>query len=124
MLVKDEVKKLVVGKVELSKDMAEMMNLQISMKNSQKREIAVAYVALKTRAWVKGTTLKQWMTQSTARIINKSENTILMGNFNCKKFDWQNLSTEGSEESWSSKLLSMVIDNVMTVDRKRQTIPR
>lgn len=48
------------------------------------------------------------------RIISKSESMIMMSNSECKKVDENNWNTEGGEEPWGSKLLSMVMDNVRT----------
>lgn len=57
-------------------------------------------------------------------MICKSESMILMGNIECAETDWQNLSKEWSEESWGSKLLRTVMDNVMRPGIEEDTIPR
>lgn len=56
-------KDMVVGKVELGKGMAEVMNMQISLKGSKKRNIAVAYVLPRHVQELKRITRESWMIQ-------------------------------------------------------------
>lgn len=43
---------------------------------------------------------------------------MVIDDFKCKEVQWENLSTEGRESSWGSKLLDIVIENVMILQIK------
>ena len=47
-------------------------------------------------------------------IMENSHNLILMGDLNCRKMQWEDWYTEGSEDSWGNKLLSLTMENAMT----------
>lgn len=122
MVVKNEM----VENVKLSKDMAEVMNMQASVKKATKRNISVAYAPkieenMSERYYIK---MVEDTIDCLQRVIGKSENKISMDNLNCTNVCWQNWSTKGSEEACSSKLLSRVMDNVMTQWMINDTIQR
>lgn len=57
-------------------------------------------------------------------MVGKTDNMTLMGNFNCKEVDFQNWNKEENEELLGSNLLTILMENVLTQDRRRHKIQR
>ncbi len=39
---------------------------------------------------------------------------LIMGDFNCKEVTWETWTTEGSNDSWGSRLLDWAMENTLT----------
>lgn len=91
-----------------------VMNLEISMTGSEKRDTEMVDVPPMTRTCSE-MDYKKWNIVQLAvkKVIKKSENVILIGDFNWKvhREDW---SKEEGRESWGGKLLGIIMDKVMT----------
>ncbi len=48
------------------------------------------------------------------KLVMESSDIVIVGDFNCKEINWETLTTTGSENSWSNRLLNWVVENLMT----------
>ena len=113
ILVKENIN---VKKVMYGEDNAEMITLRIEDKDRKNRDFTVMYVPPKPRAWKEReyTSMISDTKNSLKEILKEGENTILMGDFNCKEVHWEDMSSEGGEESWGTMLLDLTMDYTMT----------
>ena len=49
-----------------------------------------------------------------SKILDRTSKILLMGDFNCKEVNWENLTTEGGMNSWGYTLLDLIKEHTMT----------
>ena len=107
----------------VGEDKAEVLKISVKTKQNNQRDFAVAYVPPKTNAWHReehDRMLTQTL-ESLERVVESSENLVLMGDFNCKEVCWEEWYTDGGEETWGARLLNLVMENAMTQWVKEKT---
>ena len=108
-------KDVIMGKVEKGEGLAEVLKVELIMKNVRKRDLVVIYIPLKTNAW--GRQEYGNMVKDTYKCLNdmieNSDNIIMMEDFNCKDVLWEEWYTGGGEESWDCIFLDLVMNNIM-----------
>ena len=113
LLIRDNLR---VKKITYGKENVEMIMLKIESENKKNRDFIIMYVPPKTRSWNE----REYMEMinntknSLKDVLQESENTIMMGDFNCKEVKWEEMSTEGGENSWGNMLLDITMEHTMT----------
>ena len=83
----------------------EMITLTIERNNRKNSDFVIVYVPPKTGSWNEREYAE--MISSTKSSLNdisrESENTIVMGDFNCKEINWEEMSEEGGDMSWTKE---------------------
>ncbi len=54
------------------------------------------------------------MLKGLKKMVMESSDIVTVGDFNCKEINWETLTTTGSENSWSNRLLNWAVENLMT----------
>lgn len=88
-------------------------------KTIRKREVAICYVAPKTRPWneINYAAVINDTIYSLADILEKRRKTVITGDFNCKEEHWEEMFTEGKEDSWGNELLEMTMEYTISEQR-------
>ena len=74
------------------------------------------YVPPLTNAWLRQEheTMLEDMIGELEEIVSQDKDVLIVGDFNCKDINWEDGTCQGGENSWSEKLMSWGIENVMT----------
>ena len=54
-------------------------------------------------------------------MIQEKRSVILVGDFNCRKIDWEKYENGGGEETWGGRFLNLMIENMMEQRVKENT---
>ena len=112
ILVKEDI---MVEEVEYGDGMAETMSVVIKIKGSERRKIIVTYIPPKTNAWeindYRG--MQQELRKSMEDMIGKNNKVLLVGDFNCKEIDWEEMEIHVNAGSWCEELLQTMMINTM-----------
>ena len=109
-------KDLQVSQVIYGKGNVELIKVGIQSENKAMKNFAVIYVPPKTRSW-SGSEHKEMQNKSLSEmeeLIRYCGNLTVMGDFNCKEVNWEELTTERSEDSWGNKMLKFAMENTLT----------
>ena len=102
--------------------MVDVLQVELVIKNGRKRDLVDVYLPPKTNVW--GGEKYGNMVKDTCKclknMMEKSDNIIMMEDFNCKEVCWEELFT-GGEESRGGILLDLVMNNIMTQWIKENT---
>ena len=108
-------KGIAVERVEISKNMAEVIKVVVKNALGIERSYMGVYVSPKTNAW--GGTEYQSMIDDTIneleRMILQEKDVLIAGDFNCKDINWEDKTGQGGEDSWSEKLLNWSEENML-----------
>lgn len=109
-------KTLKVTEVVYGENSAELIAVKIDDGKVEKREFVVMYVPPKTRAWSNNeyNIMLEDTKGALMRVIENGNKTLIMGDFNCKEVCWEELYTEGSENTWGHNLLDMTVEYALT----------
>ena len=111
-----------VKKVVYGEGFAEIVSLEVG-DGDMVRDVIVCYVPPKTGSWSEREYAN--MISDTRGLLNSvldnSGKSLLMGDFNCKEVCWEEMTTEGSDNSWGSILLDIVMEHTMTQWVKEHT---
>ena len=112
ILVKDDI---LVEEVEFGDGMAETMGIVIKTKGGERRKIIVTYIPPKTNAWkleeYKEMQYDVW--RCLDDMIRQSRKVLLVGDFNCKDINWEEMEVKGNANPWSDKLIQLALVNTM-----------
>ena len=95
---------------------AEVLNVKVKMQRGGHRNVVVVYAPPKTNSWTEELFKRKLEeTRECLRgLLRMNEKILIMGDLNCKEVSWENWSTEGSDESWGSKVLELATENFLT----------
>lgn len=113
VMIKSHIK---VDKVETGKAKAEILKMRVKMGVSKMLNVVVVYVPPKSNTWNREEydEILRGTKKELERLMSESRELIIMGDFNCKEVDWENLETKGNLDSWGSVLLEIMMENIMT----------
>ena len=119
MMVK---KKFNVLEVKYGMENTEIISVEIKL-NEIKQKIILTYVPPRTATWKGGEYMT--MIDNTVLTLNKeikdSENVIMVGDFNAKEINWEDFEVPDGVETWSTKLLQLAEENLLTQWVKEET---
>ena len=104
VLVKDGVQ---VEDVQYGDGMVEVISITISTSGGERRNIIVAYVPPKTGAWRRKEhkEKKREVIKCLENMISKCSRAILLGDFNCKNVNREEMEVYGNAEPWGEELI-------------------
>ena len=109
-------KRIRVEKMEISNNKAEIVKIMVKNSVGKVRSYVGVYVPPLTNAWSRQE--HETMLEDTIReldeIVSQDKDVLIVGDFNCKDINWEDGTCQGGENSWSEKLMSWGIENVMT----------
>ena len=109
-------KEIRVVKVEISQSKAEVVKVVVKGENGKERIYVGVYVPPFTSAWIRAE--YEEMIEDVMRELNElgtlGKEVVIIGDFNCKKVNWEERTNEGGEESYGGRLLSWSMENLMT----------
>ena len=101
---------------EISQNKAEMVKVVVRGKNGKEMVYVGVYVPPFTNAWN-----REEYAEMIEDVMNELEelgtgekDVVIVGDFNCKEINWEQGTTEGSESSYSGRLLNWAMENLMT----------
>ncbi len=105
-----------VENVEFSNDNSEIVKVTVKNDNGASREYVGIYVPPRTNAWTRNEhdnmledTLKEM-----ERIASRNKDVLIIGDFNCKEINWEEMTFRGEKNSWSAKLINWAVKNLLT----------
>ena len=104
-----------VEEVEEGKGMAEVLSIVLKTRKEDRRRIIVTYVPPKTNAWDRNQhqTMQTEVRQCLDDMIRKNKKVLLMGDFNCREVNWEEMDVRENGSSWGEDLLQLVMANTM-----------
>ena len=112
IMVKNDI---LVEEVEFGDGMAEVISIVIKTNGWEKRKIIVTYVPPKTNAWEleKYKEMQYEVWRCLDDMIRKSRRVLLVGDFNCKDINWNEMEMSGNDSPWCDKLIQLAMVNTM-----------
>ena len=109
-------KNIRVARVEITDEKTEIVKVVVKDLDGRESSYVGVYVPPLTNAWRRD---EHWnMLEDTIReleeTIGKEEDVMIIGDFNCKEVNWEEKDCQGGEGSWSDRLLSWAIENLLT----------
>ena len=107
---------ITVDKVEYGDGMAETISVAIKSKGSnKKRKIVVTYVPPRTNAWEinEYKQMQQETINSITAMIKTDNKVLLLGDFNCKEVNWEEIELDEGAGAWGEELLQTMMVNTM-----------
>lgn len=107
---------ITVDKVEYGDGMAETISVVIkSTESKNKRKIVVTYIPPRTNAWEinKYKQMQQETINSITEMIKTENKVLLVGDFNCKEVNWDEMELDEGAGAWCEELLQMMMVNTM-----------
>lgn len=113
---------LKVNEIDLGENNAEIMALEIII-GENKTDIMVVYMPPFTRAWGREEyqELKVNTVNSMQKLIDRNNELLIVGDFNCKEVDWENREAGINVDSWGNILLDLSSDNLLIQNVKENT---
>ena len=112
ILVKDNI---LVEEVEFGDEIAEVICIVIKTKSKERRKIIVTYIPPRTNTWelerYKEMQCEVW--RCLDDMIRESKKVLLVGDFNCKDINWEEMEIRGNTNPWSDKLMQLALVNTM-----------
>ena len=108
-------KDIYVEDVQYGKDMAEVISVVIKNSKGERRRVILTYVPPKTNAWrqEEHRRMQEEVWQCLDDMIRRNKKVLLVGDFNCKGVNWEEMEVKGGEGVWSEKLLQLALVNTM-----------
>ena len=105
-----------VVKVEISQSKAEMIKVVVKEKNGKERLYVGVYVPPFTNAWnrLEYNEMIEDVMRELNELVTRGKDVVLIGDFNCRRVNWEDGTNEGGEDSYSGRLLSWSMENLMT----------
>ena len=106
-------------------DNTELLALEIKCEGKL-LDIAVAYMPPHTRAWdlEEYGQLKENMIKGLEYVINRGNELLIVGDFNCKEVAWEERESNGGPGAWGTKLLELSDENLLIQNVKENTRKR
>ena len=94
---------------------AEVISIAIRMKSGEKRRIILTYVPPKTNAWEceEYKDMKKDLMKSLDSKIRRDRSVLLLGDFNCRDVNWEDMEVTGESGTWGEDLLQLAMVNTM-----------
>ena len=112
VLTKEEI---YVEEVQYGVGMTEVISIAIRMREGEMRRIILTYVPPRTNAWgceeYKG--MKRELIRCLDDMIRKDSTVLLLGDFNSKEVNWEEMEVNGDTGEWGEDLLQLVMVNTM-----------
>ena len=91
----------------------ELIKVGIRSEGKATEHFAVVYVPPKTRSWnsLEHKEMQKETLLNLEKLIDCCGNLTIMGDFNCKEVNWEEWTTEGSDESWGSEILKLAMES-------------
>ena len=112
ILVKEDI---FVEEVEYGDGMAETLSIVIKIEGNARRKIIVTYIPPRTNAWEinEYKNMQQEVRTSLGKMVSKNNRVLLVGDFNSKEINWEDMEVEESAGVWSEELLQTMMVNTM-----------
>ena len=106
---------ITVDEVEYGNGMAKTVSVVIKSNGNKKRKIVTTYIPPRTNAWdINEYKQMQQETKNSITDMIESDNTVLLvGDFNCKEVNWEELELEDGAGAWCEELLQTMMVNSM-----------
>ena len=109
-------KTLRVIRVEIKDSISEIVKVVVKTRLGKEMSIVGIYVAPLTMAWMKeehGRMINDTI-EELSEIASQNKDVLIVGDFNCKEINWEEMACKGSEESWGVRLLNWAEENLLT----------
>ena len=100
--------------MQYGEGLAEVIGLTIRTSKRNKRRIILAYVPPKTNTWrlEEHKEMQNEVLECIDNVIRKDKKAMLVGDFNCKGVNWEEMEVNSNADMWS-EVLQLVMVNTL-----------
>ena len=104
-----------VEEVQYGDGLAEVIGLTIRTSGRNKRRIILTFVPPKTNTWrlEKHKEMQKEVLKCIDNIIRKDKKAMLVGDFNCKGVNWEEMEVNNNADVWSEEVLQLAMVNTL-----------